>query len=248
MKRPGRTPTNAMPGVDPPPSATERDVEERDRLFQRQARALGDATRYRIFRYVADAGGPVGVADITAHAGINHNSVRQHLAKLSAAGLVIEEVVRSGGPGRPALRYRPAPGSAALSGATSPYEHLAVLLLEVLEGGTPAEVGAAAGRRTIPAVTGDADPVEVLEAEMTRHGFPSHREETDTSVELVVSHCPFAAAATANADIVCELHRGMTQGMVDALGGGMLHIGLVRRDPRTGGCRIQLERPAVGDS
>lgn len=35
--------------------------------------------------------------------------------------------------------------------------------------------------------------------------------------------------------------------MVDALGGGMLHIGLVRGDARTGGCRIQLERQAVGD-
>lgn len=247
MERPGRGSSNAVPGEDSRRSETERDAGERDRLFQRQARALGDATRYRIFRYVADAGGSVGVADITAHAGINHNSVRQHLAKLCAADLVIEEAVRSGGPGRPALRYRPAPGSAALSGGTSPYEHLAVLLLEVLEGRTPAEVGAAAGRRAIPSVTGDADPLEVLEAEMRRHGFPSHREDTGTSVELVVSHCPLAAAATANSDIVCGLHQGMTQGMVDALGGGMLHVGLIRRDPRTGGCRIQLERPAVGD-
>lgn len=232
-----------MAGGDPGAAASERAVAERDRLFQRQARALGDATRYRIFRYVADAGGPVGVSDITAHVGVNHNSVRQHLGKLCAAGLLIEDVVRSGGPGRPALRYRPAPESSALSGAASPYEHLAVLLLEVLEGGTPAEVGAAAGRRAIPAVTGDTDPLEVLEAEMTRQGFPSRREQTGTSVELVVSHCPFAAAATANADVVCELHRGMTQGMVDQLGSDVLHVGLVRRDPQTGGCRIQLKRP-----
>ena len=232
-----------MPGGNPGPSAGERDAEERDRVFQRQARALGDATRYRIFRYVVDAAGPVGVSDITAHVGVNHNSVRQHLAKLCSAGLLVEDVVRSGGPGRPALRYRPAPGASALSGATSPYEHLAVLLLEVLEGGAPAEVGAAAGRRAIPAVTGDADPLEVLESEMTRQGFPTHREEeTGSAVELVVSHCPFATAAKLNADVVCELHRGLAQGMVDGLGFEVLHVGLVRRDPETGGCRIQLER------
>ena len=230
-----------MPGANPRPSATGTEAGEPDRLFQRQARALGDATRYRIFRYVVDAGGPVGVSDITAHVEVNHNSVRQHLAKLCAAGLLIEDIVRSGGPGRPALRYRPAPEAAALSGATSPYEHLAVLLLEVLDGGTPAQVGTAAGRRAIGPPRGDADPLDVLEAEMTRLGFPSQREETGSGVELVVSHCPFASAATVNADVVCELHRGMAQGMVDALGGGMLQVGLVRRDPRTGGCRIQLE-------
>lgn len=225
-----------------PPSESGHGGEDRDGQFQRQARALGEATRYRIFRYVVDADGPVGVAAITAHVGLNHNSVRQHLAKLCAAGLLVEEVARSGGPGRPTLRYRAAAAAGALSGASSPYEHLSLLLLEVLGGGDPVEVGAAAGRRALSPVKGDVDPLDVLEARMTQQGFHSRREQTGTAVELVVSSCPFEAAAAANAEIVCELHRGMAQGMVEALGSDVVHVGLDPGNPRADGCRIRLER------
>jgi predicted ArsR family transcriptional regulator len=83
--------------------------EDRHRVLQRQARALGDPSRYRIFRYVAEALQPVGVAAITAHVGLNHNGTRQHLAKLCDAGLLIEEFAAPVGPGRPALQYRLAP-------------------------------------------------------------------------------------------------------------------------------------------
>jgi DNA-binding transcriptional ArsR family regulator len=50
--------------------------------LQAQARALGDPTRYEVFRYIADASRPVDVAELTAHFGFNHNAIRQHLAKL----------------------------------------------------------------------------------------------------------------------------------------------------------------------
>ena len=226
----------------PGPAPIDDGAEARHQLFQAQARALGEATRYRIFRYVTEAGGPVGVAEITAHVGVNHNSVRQHLAKLCAAGLLVEEQVRSGGRGRPALRYRAAPTNATLGGASSPYEHLAVLLLEVMGGGDPHEVGRMAGRRALAASDREADPLDVLQVAMTRQGFHCRREDTGTSVELVVTRCPFEAAAAANPDVVCELHRGMTRGMVEELGDEVVHIGLLPGDPRTAGCRIQLER------
>lgn len=52
--------------------------------LQEQARALGDPTRHRILRYVADAGRPVGVAELAEQVALNHNAVRRHLAKLMA--------------------------------------------------------------------------------------------------------------------------------------------------------------------
>ena len=217
-------------------------AEDRDRLFQAQARALGEASRYRIFRYVVEAGGPVGVAAITAHVGINHNSVRQHLAKLCSAGLLVEDIARSGGPGRPALTYRPAPLTTALSGAPSPYEALAVLLVEILNGGDPGEVGRAAGRRAVAGAAEGADALDVIETELGRQGFHPVRQESGTAVELVAARCPFETAAVLNAGVVCELHRGMTQGMVEALGRDVLHVGLLPGEPRTAGCRLQLER------
>lgn len=240
MGRPGETPKGDATGEQP--SAEEA----RDRLLQTQARALGEATRFRIFRYVIEAGEPVGVAAITAHVGINHNSVRQHLAKLCAAGLLVEDIARSGGPGRPALSYRPAPLTAALSGAPSPYEGLAILLVEILNGGDPEEVGRAAGQRAVAGAGAGADALDVIESAMARQGFHPVRHESGTAVELVAARCPFEAAAVLNADVVCRLHRGLTRGMVEALGRDILHVGLVASDPRTAGCRLQLERVPPG--
>ena len=66
--------------------------------LQQQARALGDPTRHAIFRYIADGDGPADVAEITAHFGLNHNAIRQHLAKLISAGLVVETTAAPRGP------------------------------------------------------------------------------------------------------------------------------------------------------
>ena len=58
--------------------------------LQEQARALGDPTRHAVFRYVADSGSAVDVAELTEHFGLNHNAIRQHLAKLVDAELVTD--------------------------------------------------------------------------------------------------------------------------------------------------------------
>src|SRR3982074_1896085 len=79
---------------------------------QREARALGDPTRHPLFRSIADAPEPVGVAELTSHVGLNHNAVRQHLAVLKEAGLVTEETEDRSRRGRPRLMYRVHPGEA----------------------------------------------------------------------------------------------------------------------------------------
>ncbi|HUD16199.1 MAG TPA: helix-turn-helix domain-containing protein, partial [Acidimicrobiales bacterium] len=77
----------------------------RETDIQREARALGDPTRHRLFRYIVDAPGPVGVSELTDYVRLNHNAVRQHLAVLKDAGLVTEEVENRDRPGRPRLLY-----------------------------------------------------------------------------------------------------------------------------------------------
>ena len=84
--------------------------------LQQQARALGDPTRHGIFRYLVDAGRAVDVAELTEHFGLNHNAIRQHLAKLVDADFVIEETAPSVGRGRPRLRYVVTPPSTAGGG------------------------------------------------------------------------------------------------------------------------------------
>ena len=79
--------------------------------LQRQARALGDPTRHEVFRVVAQAGRPIDVAELTEHFGLNHNAIRQHLAKLVEAELVVETKAPATGRGRPRLVYEVDPRS-----------------------------------------------------------------------------------------------------------------------------------------
>src|SRR5436190_7668299 len=116
--------------------------------LQQQARALGDPTRHEIFRYVADAPMPVDVPELTEHFGLNHNAIRQHLAKLVDAELVTETTAPATGRGRPRLCYEVAPAVESRWGVTGPYERLSLLLSEILRtGDSPVDVGRRAGRR-----------------------------------------------------------------------------------------------------
>src|SRR4051794_37953813 len=217
--------------------------DERQRNAQRQAKALGDPTRHAIFRAVADAAGPVDVATLTARFELNHNAIRQHLAKLCAAGLVIEEVGPSTGRGRPRLQYRPALVTSGDWGVPSPYEHLSVLLVEALRSGrSPREVGAEAGRQLAATIPDTVNPIDCIEMIAERRGVEPPRTERPDSVDLVLEHCPFEVTATSAPDIICQLHLGLAEGIAEATGGTVEVTELVARDPRRAGCRLKLRR------
>ena len=215
-------------------------------LVQRQARALGDPTRYEIFRFIADSPLPVRIGALVERFGFNHNAIRQHLAKLVDARLLTEELSSSGGTGRPPLQYRVAPAAVGTWGAPGPYELLAVLLLDVAAGrATPQEAGAKAGRRVAADYGEGADPLEAVESEMARRGFEPRRERTGPLVEVILERCPFAVAAAAEPDVVCCAHQGLAEGMLDALGSDLEVSALVAYPPEQAGCRLQL-RPRSG--
>ena len=88
----------------------------------------------------------VGVAELTGHIGLHHNAIRQHLARLVAADLVVESTAAPTGRGRPRLVYEVAPSVDSRWGVTGPYEQLSVLLSEIIRtGDTPVDVGRRAG-------------------------------------------------------------------------------------------------------
>lgn len=217
------------------------DVSKGERaLLQRRARALGDPTRFRIFRCIVDSPEPLRVAEITEQLRLNHNAIRQHLAKLREAGLVREERVSGDGPGRPALQYRLATEVAGTWGTASPYEDLARLLLELHKSGrSPREVAADFGRNLVPPRSSSRS-LEYLEAEMARRGFEPHRREQADEVELVLGRCPYAALAATDPDVVCEMHLGLAEGIVEAAGADLEITTLVARDPAQAGCSLSL--------
>lgn len=225
-------------GVTAPPQG---DPDEAARL-QRQARALGNPTRFSILQHVASAGGPVRVADLVEQFGLNHNAVRVHLMKLCEAGLLLEEFAPRSGPGRPALHYRLAPDTAGTWGTTSPCEPLVGLLLEMAaEGLSPREVGRRRGRTAAARIDRDqASPVDHLVEEMRRQGFQPRVEETSAGVHVVLDGCAIPGAARSHREILCEIHRGLTEGFLDKLGADVRVTGVRVGSPPSGGCRLEL--------
>lgn len=209
--------------------------------LQQQARALGDPTRHGVFRYLADAGHPVGVAELTAHFGLNHNAIRQHLAKLCDADLAIEARVATGGPGRPRLVYTVDPTAESRWGVTGPYERLSVLLAEIIRTGDSArEVGRRAGARYRSGTATDAERAlaEVTEA-MAREGFDPDVRRVGDRVEIVLQNCPFANTAATDPQTICALHEGIAEGVAGDDGRVVVEY-LEAHDPHQAGCRLCL--------
>ena len=213
---------------------------------QVEAHALGDPTRYRIFGYIVDAGRSVGVAELTDFVGLNHNAVRQHLAVLKQAGLVVETLERRERPGRPRLLYRLHPEVAGTWGTPGAYSWLAGLLSEAVRRGLGArQVGRQHGHRRAAEVSGTAEPLELIEGEMVGRGFRPERVERGARVDFVLARCPFAEVAKSDPETVCQLHLGLAEGLAEGLGGLSVER-LVARYAERGGCRLVLrrERPA----
>lgn len=209
--------------------------------LQEEARALGDPTRHGVFRLLVDSDEPMGVSEITEHFGLNHNAIRQHLAKLMAVGLVTETRAEISGPGRPRNVYSVNPSVAGRWGAVNPYESLSHLLAEVITSGDDAPT---VGRRSGAALAAEAgiapgDPLSSLVEIMARQGFePAIADDGDDHVEIVLHHCPFESTANDARQTVCSLHLGLAEGLV---GQSDLRIDeLVAREPDSAECRLHL--------
>lgn len=209
---------------------------------QLEARALGDPTRHRIFRYIVDAARPVGVSELTEYVGLNHNAVRQHLAVLKDASLVVEDVESRDKPGRPRLMYRIHPEAAGNWGTSGSYAWLASLLSDAVRRRLdPRQVGRQDGHRRAAEIAGGADPADLLEEEMSRRGFRPARSERGRRVEFVLGRCPFAEVASEDPDTICQLHLGLAEGLTEGLGGLEVER-LVLKNAMRGGCRLVVRR------
>lgn len=209
---------------------------------QREARALGDPTRYRLFRYIVDAPHPVGVAELTGYVRLNHNAVRQHLAVLKDAGLVTEETEGRSRPGRPRLLYRLHPEVAGSWGTPGAYAWLAYVLSGAVRcKQEPRQAGRQAGHRRAAQLAGPGDPADLLEEEMAQRGFRPARAEHGRRISFVLGHCPFAEVAVIDPGTVCQLHLGLAEGLTEKLGGLTVER-LTAKDPRRAGCRLTMRR------
>lgn len=201
----------------------------------RRAKALSAPTRVEIMTLLRDAPSPLTAAALAGAIGIHHTAVRQHLAVLADAGLVLSQALPVEGRGRPRTGY-----TVAAEGV--PYRELAGMLADAVRTGRSArDAGRDAGLLVEPSPDG---PIATLRDEAQRLGFEPRARRRGAVQEIVLGACPFADLATTQPETVCELHVGLAEGIAERAG-GLAVEGIHLADPHKGGCRIVIRRTAT---
>jgi predicted ArsR family transcriptional regulator len=218
----------ALPGMTPPRLAV--------------LKALGDNTRYAIYLELARSPRPLATAEIAETLDLHPNTVRPHLERMRDVGLLAIETEARGSVGRPQHRYSLAADAPSLGLEPATFPVLARMLLRVAAaGGLGRDEVVSAGREqgeADAAGLGDADCIEGLVARLDALGFDPAVAGEDDEVTVAFTHCPFRELAEANPEIVCALHQGIVEGIVDGLGGGAVDVfhPLTDRTP----CQVDL--------
>jgi len=190
-------------------------------------KALGDETRFEMYRELATSTTPLSAQDLADALGLHANTVRLHLERLREAGLVDVEAIHRGTVGRPQHLYSLAPGAPGLGFDPPAHALLAGLLAAMAEQmGANAEAakqtgrawGIEAGKRTR-----SRSCLDSLATELARLGFEPAADEDlgpDGTARIDFLHCPFRELAEAYPELVCNLHRGLCEGVVNQAGEG----------------------------
>jgi len=198
-------------------------------------KALGDNTRYAIYLELARAPRPLATAEIAEALDLHPNTVRPHLERMRDVGLLAVEADARGAVGRPQHRYSVASDAPSLGLEPATFPVLARMLLRVAAaGGLGRDEVVEAGReqgtadaeslaRALGLPRGDAADagtcVGGLMARLDALGFDPELAGDDAEVTVGFAHCPFRELAESNPEIVCALHQGLVEGIVDGLGG-----------------------------
>jgi predicted ArsR family transcriptional regulator len=205
-------------------------------------KALGDETRFSMYQELSGSTTALAATELAERLGLHANTVRLHLERLREAGLVDVEAVHRGTVGRPQHVYSLAPGAPGLGFDPPSYTLLAGLLASLAERvGADADDATAAGRswgEEAGRRTRSRSCVKALTGELQRLRFDPVGEQVGDTTEIAFLHCPFRELAEAYPELVCNLHRGICEGVVDAVGGGRVEefATLYDRDP----CRVTV--------
>lgn len=184
-------------------------------------KALGDNTRYAIYLELARSPLPLTTADIAEALDLHVNTVRPHLERMRDVGLLRVDTEARGGVGRPQHRYSLAADAPSLGLEPSPFPTLARMLLRAaadagLERGDVTDAGRDQGRRDALQWDAGTAALDALIVEQAKLGFDPAVVEHDDHATMAFTHCPFRDLAEAHPDLVCGLHCGLVEGLLDA--------------------------------
>lgn len=194
------------------------------------SKALGEDTRFAIYKEIAGAESPQTVRDLVRTFGMHHSAVRIHLNRLSDAGLIISKPLdRRGVVGRPQLVYLPNPATTSLTLPPRNFELLARMVLDYTVANAyahmPAEEFATLwGNAYIRDSTKSSARVplpEALDALVDElrdmGGNPNLARLNGDGYSLVEHNCLFGDVSSRYEPLVCSLHQAALRGMLEEL-------------------------------
>lgn len=204
---------------------------------------LAQPTRARIFGALSERGAAASTEELAELLGMHPNGVRRHLKRLREAGLV-EQRQQRGRRGRPGDLWLVAPGAEPGGERPSGYAELARWLAAAIPAtaGRLREVeraGREIGREL--ASEGSADPIEGFRQVGTALGFrPAISAKGDGGFSCRLENCPYRDSVRERPDVVCSLHRGITEGLLARLDPKARLVGFKPRDPDHAGCIVEV--------
>ncbi|MEO8510829.1 MAG: helix-turn-helix domain-containing protein [Chloroflexota bacterium] len=195
----------------------------RERISDRAARhrLLGDPTRLLIVE--ALTAGPRLMSELVRLAGVHRNTVRAHLARLEAVGIVERERSTPVGPGRPADRYLL---RRALAPAAAEQRLLVQSLVRLVSRAYDAgavtlaeDEGERIGRQLVPedGAVSAKEALAGVTAILRELAFAPELSEEPGVTRIALHHCPFAVSPDdPRGGIVCAFHLGLIRGVLGA--------------------------------
>lgn len=218
------------------------------------ARVLSSASRVSLLHVLQDEG-PSTTPALAARTGLHENTVREHLQRLVDARFVVRESERRTTRGRPRTVYRATsredvrtdPGAARHLAESVARARLTSLLLQGY--GAPLGDVTASARTAGRAMAGDLpsppdgpdDQLLALEAHLDRLGFDPVLDPARGAFDLW--RCPFLDLARERPEVVCSVHLGLAQGVLEQVAGPVRAERLV---PFVGPRHCELHLSGVG--
>jgi predicted ArsR family transcriptional regulator len=230
--------------------ATPRPRSRPEDLHALKHAALASAARLQLLESLVCAAEPRHLDDLAEQVDLHPSTVRGHLDLLEEAGLVERRTDHRGHVGRPQVRYVATAraraetngclGSGLLSDVLTAYLHR--------EADDPIATGTRAGRvwaaelvRSTVRPTSGRDALGRVAGLLEELGFRSEVRCAPSGCVLVQPRCPFAAAVEQHGQLVCSVHLGLVDGLLEAVGSPMVSAGLVGDlEERT--CAVRLRR------
>jgi predicted ArsR family transcriptional regulator len=211
---------------------------------------LSQPTRRRIYDLFVEFGGSASTDELARRLGMHPNGVRSHLLRMLEAGLLVRRRVRQPR-GRPRDEWAVAPGASAVDASPEAYRSLARWLAAAIPT-TPARLrdveraGREIGRELGAGARAPAG--QAFEDMLAALGFqPVVEHRSDDALACRLGNCPYRDSVRRNQTVVCTLHRGLTQGLLDRLAPGGRVMRFVPHDPDEAGCEIEIAGlPAPG--